>query len=282
MLSMFKTKRIHLLTFFFLSLFFFVPFATRAEGFAVCCDDNHGAYVYDRHGQIVGFLLNGCPIALDLITPIDLGADACFDVDTPYCINRRYVSSEIDPEKDRSAQRWAIGVKIRENGDVFSGFPDIAKGEIIHRMTKMEKIKIAGVLEDYYFTYCNGAFGYTECVGFFINPTFGKSGIRYSRDLTECWHSFIAAEITGNETISELEAIERARAAVEQNWQLLGEFDKDYDGPSEIQCTGVVTDGFDTAWDIQVNFKDGRIFMIRVSVQDGTILEFALKLDAHG
>ena len=285
----------------------------------VCHSNHHGTYVYDAHRAVKGFLLNGCPIDLSLITPTELADTAALK--TPYCVNIHNINTmdsdeynslykNIDTEDFENMVahniRWGFGMirvtKISGNYAIPTGeaaefypqlpiqYPDCKKTCMIEDDMV---VSVIGRIEDYYYIKYQNDYGYVSFDSLAINPSlYKKGGIRFKNDLESYIISRKPVSPTGKEQISMFEAIEIAREAVRRNTLIIDDsspFEMDY------VCTGMFTTGYETLWEVEAFIttglptplvkdvqKEEETYVIWIDTESGEVVDINREADMHG
>ena len=245
----------------------------------VTCTSSHGCYLYDAKKNIVGYLLNGCPIDESFIIPTELGETLSDNSNTSTLfVNKKYVVYE---GEYIGKTLWAYGrVFYSDTCSVYDRHPVFCSdATVIGQERRHGLLEIMGIAGEYFIILYSGHIAYVNADDItLVIERGGNAGIKYDGTLRSYRYFFTQCIPTGNELISRDEAIEIARALVEKS-KYVFRFDV---YSARYSCSQIVSIGpKKTAWVVMMVFEN-EVYRILVSTLDGAVLQFEMYSEGNG
>lgn len=264
-----------------LFLFYASSFAETPETIIVDNARSHGTYIYDKELNVLGFLLNGCPIDQSIIAAVDLDTFIPDAIKHPYIVNIHntavydplihpdYIGDYEVTDYSYLIEHhlyWGQGVvipqKYNSKTEIYDQFPPQSSSlNTIAALNTRAGVHILGYCDAWYYVKHGTQLGYIAEKDVFVNPSLGKIGVKYTKHLESYRIVAEKCDPDGNEPVKMHEAMEIARHFFDKSRSFLPSDGLPDSGKSTY--IGMFDTGYQKEWEFlfEIDEKQYRILI---------------------
>ena len=230
--------------------------------------ESDGTYIYNYEGEIAGYLLNGCPIDVSLIKPVEIEQLNIKSNEYLYYINCEYIVDKENINMQSSLCFFPEGVLIlTDHSNIFRLYPSQEDSQKTVEISERDKFRIYGRVSDYYYILYNEERGYISQEHITFNPTHGRRGRAYTKNLLSYILLYTDEAITGDEEINFMQAQERTLNILYHNKLIMSNSDT-YELSINFRSIKKINIGYCEAWEVVAEVGD-KEYIVLIDTKTG-------------